>query len=341
MMKTLSLRNWLQSKETDTFVSIVEKQQNKHQFTQATSSMKQEIIDLQAIHTTSKHCAIIATSTDDIKTQLKQVNDSMKNDREDMMNCKQNTLNIWISEALTSIEWLKEINDWESSVKKWKLMFQSSSIDKDLFHKQEKMKVIQKKIESLIPYEFNNKIHDETQVNRIANSIKEFWFTQPIVIDKNNVVVIWHGRLEASQKLWLKEVPCVIMEDLNDEQIRKLRILDNKLNESEWNIENLQYDLSTIKDFNIWDIKISVDDLFDDVFSVDDFDENFSLPDWEKAPFSQMTFTLADEQKKEVEEAIKLVKQTDQYKSQMNFWNDNSNWNALYCIVQQWLMSNK
>lgn len=203
------------------------------------------------------------------------------------------------------------------------------------------MKIQQRKIESLIPYEFNNKIHDETQVNRIANSIKEFWFTQPIVIDKNNVVVIWHWRLEASQKLWLKEVPCVIMEDLNDEQIRKLRILDNKLNESEWNVENLQYDISTIKDFNIWDIELSVDDLFDDVFSVDDFDENFSLPAWEKAPFWQMTFTLADEQKKEVEEAIELVKKTDEYKSQMNFWNENSNWNALYCIVQQWLMSNK
>ena len=131
------------------------------------------------------------------------------------------------------------------------------------------------------------------------------------------------------------------MEDLNDEQIRKLRILDNKLNESEWNVENLQYDLSTIKDFNIWDIELSVDDLFDDVFSVDDFDENFSLPAWEKSPFWQITFTLADEQKKEVEEAIKLVKQTDEYKAQMNFWNENSNWNALYCIVQQWLMSNK
>ena len=129
MMKTLSLRNWLQSKETDIFVSIAEKQQNKHQFTQATSSMKQETIDLQAIHTTSKLCVIIATSIDDIKTQLKQVNDSKKSDREDMMNFKRNTLNIWINEALTSIECLKEIKNWESNVKKWKLIFQNSSID--------------------------------------------------------------------------------------------------------------------------------------------------------------------------------------------------------------------
>lgn len=125
----LSLRNWLQKSETNTLVSIVEKQQDRHQFTQATSSMKQETTDLQAIHTTSKLCAIIATSIDDTKTQSKQVNDSMKNDLEDMMNFKRNTLNIWINEALTSIECLKEIKNWESNVKKWKLIFQNSSIE--------------------------------------------------------------------------------------------------------------------------------------------------------------------------------------------------------------------
>jgi len=54
------------------------------------------------------------------------------------------------------------------------------------------MKIIEKKVEELIPYEFNNKIHDEVQVNRIANSIKEFGWTQPIVIDDNNVIIIGH-----------------------------------------------------------------------------------------------------------------------------------------------------
>ena len=60
------------------------------------------------------------------------------------------------------------------------------------------MKIIETDINKLVPYEFNNKIHDETQINRIANSIKEFWFTQPIVIDKNNVVIIGHWRLESA-----------------------------------------------------------------------------------------------------------------------------------------------
>lgn len=96
------------------------------------------------------------------------------------------------------------------------------------------MKIESVKIEKIIPYELNNKIHDETQVNRIANSIREFWFLQPLVIDKNNIIIVWHGRYEASQKLWLKEIPCVRAENLTDEQIKKFRILDNKLNESAW-----------------------------------------------------------------------------------------------------------
>ena len=116
------------------------------------------------------------------------------------------------------------------------------------------MKIEKRLIEWLVPYEFNNKIHDELQINRIANSIKEFGFLQPIVVDKNNVVIIWHWRLEWAKKLWLKEVPCVVMEELTDVQIKKLRILDNKLNESEWDLANLKQEL---------------DSLFSDVYEVE------------------------------------------------------------------------
>lgn len=124
------------------------------------------------------------------------------------------------------------------------------------------MKIEQIKTDKLIPYGFNNKIHDETQINRIANSIKEFWFTQPIVVDKDNFVIIWHWRLEAAKKLWLEEVPVVKMDNLTEQQVKKLRILDNKLNESEWNMENLKIELEDIKDLNIWDIELSIDEVF-------------------------------------------------------------------------------
>ena len=123
------------------------------------------------------------------------------------------------------------------------------------------MKIQNIEISKLIPYELNNKIHDETQIQRIANSIKEFWFTQPIVIDKTNIVVIWHWRLEAAKRLWLKEVPCIIKDDLSDIQIKKLRFWDNKLNESEWNIENLKLDLMDLDDMNLWDLEFSVEEI--------------------------------------------------------------------------------
>lgn len=205
------------------------------------------------------------------------------------------------------------------------------------------MKIENVKAEKLIPYEFNNKIHDETQVNRIANSIREFWFLQPLVIDQNNIIIVWHWRFEASQKLWMKELPCVRVENLTDEQIKKFRILDNKLNESAWNEDNLKVEIQELKNFNIWELEISVEDLFPDLQIIwpDSFWEWFSLPDGDKDKFGQMKFILAEEQKELIEEAIKQVKETDLYKSQMNYWNENSNWNALYCIVSQWIALNQ
>ena len=203
------------------------------------------------------------------------------------------------------------------------------------------MKIIEKKTESLIPYEFNNKVHDEQQVNHIANSIKEFWFTQPIVIDKNNIVIIWHWRLEASKKLWLEKVPCYIIEDLNETQIKKLRILDNKLNESERDIWNLKLELDSLEDMNFWGLELDVSDLFKLWDDVDEYGENFTLPSWEKSKFWQITFTITEEQREEINNAIEQIKKTDIYKSMITYWNDNSNWNALTCIIEQWLAQNK
>lgn len=116
------------------------------------------------------------------------------------------------------------------------------------------MKIIEKDIKELIPYEFNNKIHDEKQINRIANSINEFGFTQPVVVDGNNILIIGHGRLEAAKKLGLKKIPTVVMEDLTENQIKRLRILDNKLNESERDIDNLKLELEAIDDQELWDM---------------------------------------------------------------------------------------
>jgi len=141
------------------------------------------------------------------------------------------------------------------------------------------MKIIEKSLNSLIPYEFNNKIHDETQINRIANSIKEFWFLQPVVIDKNNIIIVWHGRVEWAKKLWLDKVPCIQVEDLTEEQIKKYRILDNKLNESEYDLANLKLELDSLPDLNIWDLELSASILFPEFdapeFNPDDYGNDF------------------------------------------------------------------
>ena len=104
--------------------------------------------------------------------------------------------------------------------------------------KQKEKAVIYKNITELKPYKKNAKKHPKEQVERIANSIKEFGFTQPVLIDKNNCVVAGHGRVLGAKKAGLKQVPTICLEDLTPEQIKAYRLADNKLNESDW-----QYDL--------------------------------------------------------------------------------------------------
>ena len=109
--------------------------------------------------------------------------------------------------------------------------------------------------DALIPYERNAKVHDEKQIKNVAQSIRQFGFVQPLVIDRDNVVVIGHCRLLAAKRLGLETVPCIKAEDLTDEEIRRLRIIDNKVNESPWDAEILEADLDGV-DFTGYDIDI-------------------------------------------------------------------------------------
>jgi DNA modification methylase len=111
-------------------------------------------------------------------------------------------------------------------------------------------------IKSVIPYEFNNRIHDDKQINLIANSINEFGFNQPIVIDESNVVLVGHGRLLAAQKLGLDTIPTLQLKNLTEAKKRAYRILDNKLqNDSEWDFGNLELEIEALQeaDFPIED----------------------------------------------------------------------------------------
>ena len=116
-------------------------------------------------------------------------------------------------------------------------------------------------VEDLIPYEKNTKKHDDVQINNVAESIKQYGFVQPIVIDKNNVVVIGHCRLLAAKKLKMQEVPCVCVDDFTEEQVKALRIVDNKSNESPWDFDFLADELAEINlDAFNFDFGVNFDD---------------------------------------------------------------------------------
>jgi len=108
-------------------------------------------------------------------------------------------------------------------------------------------------IDLIKPYLNNAKKHPTKQIKQIANSIKEFGFNQPIVIDKKNEIIVGHGRYLAARELGLKTVPFVRLENLSKEQVKAYRLADNKLNESEWDLKMVIDELKELdlKGFNI------------------------------------------------------------------------------------------
>lgn len=112
----------------------------------------------------------------------------------------------------------------------------------------EKPTIIYKQIRDLKPYKKNAKKHTKKQVEQIANSIEEFGFTQPVLIDKDNNVVAGHGRILGARKAGLKQVPTICLNDLTEAQIRAYRLADNKLNESDWDFGLLDKELGVLSD---------------------------------------------------------------------------------------------
>lgn len=124
----------------------------------------------------------------------------------------------------------------------------------------ERMNIVYKKVADLVPYE-NNPRNNEEAVDYVANSIKEFGFKVPVVVDKDNIVVAGHTRLKACEKLGITEVPCIVAEDLTEDQIKAFRIADNKVSEyATWDEKKLSKELSNI----MMDMTEFGDDLFTD-----------------------------------------------------------------------------
>ena len=132
------------------------------------------------------------------------------------------------------------------------------------------MKIIEMKVGDLIPYE-NNPRKNEQAVEAVANSIKEFGFKNPIIVDKENVIVAGHTRLKAAERLGLEKVPVIRADDLTEEQIKAFRLADNKTSElAGWDFGKLEEELEQITNINMSDFgfessdEIDIDSFFQD-----------------------------------------------------------------------------
>lgn len=139
------------------------------------------------------------------------------------------------------------------------------------------MNIIEKGVSELIPYE-NNPRNNDGAVDAVAASIKEFGFKVPIVIDKDGVIVAGHTRLKAAKKLGMEKVPCIIADDLSEEQVKAFRLADNKSGElAEWNEELLAEELEALQDVDMEQFGFEgIENLLDETKDAeeDDFDED-------------------------------------------------------------------
>ena len=161
------------------------------------------------------------------------------------------------------------------------------------------------KITDLRPYENNARTHSEKQVEKIANSIQEFGFINPVLIDSNYGIIAGHGRVKGAERLGMVEVPCLFIEDLTEEQKRAYIIADNKLAlDAGWDYELLQIELDELDNLNFdftltgFD-RLELDD--ESLFSMDDISEvdGYNSNEDEREYFTK-TFTFPIEKKNQI-----------------------------------------
>lgn len=164
------------------------------------------------------------------------------------------------------------------------------------------MEIINKKVKDLIPYE-NNPRNNEDSVKYVANSIKEFGFKVPIVVDKDNVIVAGHTRLLAAIDLGMEEVPCIVADDLSEEQVKAFRLADNKVSEfSLWDYDKLGLEKELIPNIDL--TKFGFDDINLDISYIDDLMTNEFAGTSENSEFT-ITFSINKDYEEQVMNYIK------------------------------------
>ena len=190
-------------------------------------------------------------------------------------------------------------------------------------------------INDLVPYARNSRTHSDAQVAQIAASIKEFGFTNPVLIDADGGIIAGHGRVLAARVLKLDTVPCIRLSHLTETQKRAYVIADNKLAlNAGWDAEALRIEMGDLDGFDLLLTGFTQEEV--DAFAFDDNSEIGmpELPSGDKEPFQQKTFTLHDEQAAIVDDAVTLAR-TDPLSD--TGLNENTNGNALALICREWL----
>jgi hypothetical protein len=192
-------------------------------------------------------------------------------------------------------------------------------------------------IGTILPNPSNPRIIKDDKFKKLIKSIQEFpqmLELRPIVVDGNMVVLGGNMRLKACIAAGLKEVPIIVADNLTDAQKGEFIIKDNVgFGEWDWDLLANEWEPDALID---WGLDVGGFDL-----NASEFSDDFTLPDGDKSPFQQMTFTLADEQAAQIQNAISDIKATDEYKYCETLGNENSNGNALYLIIMQWAEQKK
>ena len=181
------------------------------------------------------------------------------------------------------------------------------------------------------PYARNPRKNDDA-VKNVAASIREFGFLVPLVIDRNHEIVAGHTRYKAAKTLGMKEVPCVIADELTEDQIKAFRLADNKVSEAaQWDMDLLPLELA--------DIAQDLSPFGFETISEDEFGEEFTLDSGEKKPYQQISLTLHDKQAELILACIDYVHTHGEVKE--TFGNENHKGNGVYEVVRQWAEQKK
>jgi len=197
------------------------------------------------------------------------------------------------------------------------------------------LEVKQWKIDDLIGAEYNPRKLSPEQKKTIKDSITRFGLVDPVLVNINKerkgIIIGGHQRTMIARELGFKKMPCIEL-DLTLEKEKELNVRLNK-NTGDFDFDLLSEHFGE-SELISWGFAEDEVEFFE--MDEDEFGEDFDLPDGDKEPFQQITYTLADEQAEYIKNIISDIKQTEEYKYIETFGNENSNGNALYLIATKW-----